>query len=70
MLATKRQGDALILQPFPLWLFQRGTGEGPKLLLQTLRGEDIDWGMPGWGVEKSIKDESKDMFSRKRKVDR
>ena len=41
---VRSREDALILRPFPLWLFQRGTGEGPKLLLQTLRGEDIDWG--------------------------
>ena len=40
---VRSRDDALILRPFPLWLFQRGTGEGPKLLLQTLRGEDIDW---------------------------
>ncbi|CAE7372587.1 pfh1, partial [Symbiodinium sp. CCMP2456] len=35
--------DLLILRPFPLWLFQRGTTEGPTLLLRKLRGEDIDW---------------------------
>ena len=35
--------DCLILRPFPQWLFQRGMNEGPSLLLQTLRGESIDW---------------------------
>ena len=35
--------DCLILRPFPEWLFQRGMNEGPSLLLQTLRGESIDW---------------------------
>ena len=34
--------DCLILRPFPLWLFQRGVPDGPKLLLQKLRGEDVD----------------------------
>lgn len=34
--------DCLILRSFPLWLFQRGIPDGPKLLLQTLRGEDVD----------------------------
>ena len=40
---VRSRDDALILRPFPLWLFQPGTGEGPKLLLQVLRGKDIDW---------------------------
>ena len=35
--------DCLILRPFPQWLFKRGMNEGPSLLLQTLRGESIDW---------------------------
>ena len=35
--------DCLILRPFPRWLFNRGVSEGPKLLLQKLRGEPIDW---------------------------
>ena len=35
--------DCLILRPFPEWLFQRGMNEGPSLLLQTLRGESVDW---------------------------
>ena len=35
--------DCLILRSFPQWLFQRGMNEGPSLLLQTLRGESIDW---------------------------
>ena len=34
--------DCLILRPFPLWLFQRGVSDGPKLLLQKLRGEEVD----------------------------
>ena len=40
---VKRRDDALILRPFPLWLYQRGASEGPTLLLQRLRGEEIDW---------------------------
>ena len=35
--------DVLILRPFPLWLFQRGAPDGIKLLLQTLRGQKVDW---------------------------
>ena len=35
--------DFLILRPFPQWLYQRGAPEGPKLLLDTLRGENVDW---------------------------
>ncbi|CAE7640649.1 pfh1 [Symbiodinium microadriaticum] len=35
--------DVLIMRPFPLWLFQRGAAEGPKLLLESLRGQEIDW---------------------------
>ena len=35
--------DCLILRPFPRWLFNRGASDGPGLLLQTLRGEHIDW---------------------------
>eukprot|EP00971_Amphidinium_carterae_P096957 1919416-Amphidinium_carterae.1 len=33
----------LILRPFPRWLFNRGAPDGPRLLLQTLRGEKVDW---------------------------
>ena len=40
---VRSRHDALILRPFPLWLFQRGTVEGPQLLLRVLRGEEIDW---------------------------
>ena len=40
---VRSRHDALILRPFPLWLFQRGAVEGPQLLLKTLRGEEIDW---------------------------
>ena len=39
---VRSRHDCLILRPFPLWLFQRGMPDGPKLLLQKLRGEDID----------------------------
>ena len=35
--------DCLFLRPFPLWLFQRGVSDGPHLLLQSLRGEEVDW---------------------------
>ncbi|CAL1131003.1 unnamed protein product [Cladocopium goreaui] len=35
--------DFLILRPFPLWLYQRGAPEGPALMLQILRGEEVDW---------------------------
>ena len=40
---VRSREDALILRPFPLWLFQRGAVEGPQLLLRVLRGEEIDW---------------------------
>ena len=40
---VRSRHDALILRPFPLWLFQRGAVEGPQLLLKALRGEEIDW---------------------------
>ena len=40
---VRSRHDALILRPFPLWLFQRGAVEGPQLLLKTLRGEETDW---------------------------
>ena len=40
---VRSRHDALILRPFPLWLFQRGAVEGPQLLLRVLRGEEIDW---------------------------
>ena len=39
---VRSREDCLILRPFPLWLFQRGVPDGPKLLLQKLRGEDVD----------------------------
>ena len=39
---VRSRHDCLILRPFPLWLFQRGISDGPKLLLQKLRGEDVD----------------------------
>jgi hypothetical protein len=36
--------DVLIMRPFSQFLFQRGLVlEGPDLLLQKLRGEEIDW---------------------------
>ena len=40
---VRSRHDALILRPFPLWLFQRGAVEGPQLLLRVLRGEEIAW---------------------------
>ena len=40
---VRNRHDCLILRPFPLWLFTRGVSDGPGLLLQTLRGERIDW---------------------------
>ena len=39
---VRSRHDCLILRPFPLWLFQRGMPDGPKLLLQKLRGEEVD----------------------------
>ena len=41
--AMRSRYDVLIMRPFPLWLFQRGAAEGPKLLLASLRGQEIDW---------------------------
>ena len=35
---VRSRHDCLILRPFPLWPFQRGMPDGPKLLLQKLRG--------------------------------
>ena len=40
---VRSREDVLILRPFPLWLYQRGQADGPSLLLQTLRGEEVDW---------------------------
>lgn len=40
---VRSREDVLILRPFPLWLYQRGHADGPSLLLQTLRGEEVDW---------------------------
>ncbi|CAE7821594.1 pfh1, partial [Symbiodinium necroappetens] len=40
---VRSRHDVLIMRPFPLWLFQRGAAEGPKLLLESLRGQEIDW---------------------------
>ena len=42
---VRSREDVLILRPFPDWLFKRGTAEGPKLLLEKLRGDRIDWGV-------------------------
>ena len=39
---VRSREDCLILRPFPLWLFQRGVSDGPRLLLQKLRGEEVD----------------------------
>ena len=51
---VRSRHDCLILRPFEHWLFNRGINEGPQLLLQKLRGEDIDWeaqreGRNPWG---------------------
>eukprot|EP00971_Amphidinium_carterae_P215278 4272379-Amphidinium_carterae.1 len=40
---VRSREDVLILRPFPRWLFNRGAPDGPRLLLQTLRGETVDW---------------------------
>ena len=41
---VRSREDVLIMRPFSQFLFQRGLlSEGPDLLLQKLRGEDIDW---------------------------
>ena len=40
---VRSREDVLILRPFPAWLYQRGAPEGPCMLLQTLRGEEVDW---------------------------
>ena len=39
---TRREG-LLIFRPFQLEPFQKGLAEGTALLLQKLRGEEIDW---------------------------
>ena len=51
---VRSRHDCLILRPFEHWLFNRGINEGPQLLLQKLKGEDIDWeaqreGRKPWG---------------------
>ena len=40
---AKRREDVLIFQPFSRELFLQGEQKGPRLLLQHLRGEHIDW---------------------------
>ena len=40
---VRHREDVLILRPFPRWLFCRGAADGPTLLLQILRGEQVDW---------------------------
>jgi len=40
---VRSREDVLILRPFQRWLFDRGTAEGPKILLEKLRGDRIDW---------------------------
>ena len=37
------QGRLLDPAALPLWLYQRGAPEGPALMLQILRGEEVDW---------------------------
>ncbi len=40
---VRSREDLLIYRPFARHLFTRGDAEGPRLLLQHLRGESIDW---------------------------
>ena len=40
---VKRMEDLLIFRPFDRALFAQGDLEGPNLLLQVLRGENVDW---------------------------
>ncbi|CAJ1367669.1 unnamed protein product, partial [Effrenium voratum] len=40
---VRSREDILILRPFERWLYTRGAPEGPALLLQQLRGEEVDW---------------------------
>ncbi|CAJ1461990.1 unnamed protein product [Effrenium voratum] len=40
---VRSRKDVLILRPFERWLYTRGAPEGPALLLQQLRGEEVDW---------------------------
>ncbi|CAJ1335340.1 unnamed protein product [Effrenium voratum] len=40
---VRSREDVLILRPFERWLYTRGAPEGPALLLQQLRGEEVDW---------------------------
>ena len=40
---VRKKEDMLILRSFPLWLYRRGAPEGPQLLLQKLRGDELDW---------------------------
>ena len=41
--AVQPRPRVLLLHRFLRWLFNRGALEGPRLLLQMLRGEQIDW---------------------------
>ena len=40
---VKKMQDLLIFRPFERSLFDQGDLEGPNLLLQVVRGEDVDW---------------------------
>ena len=41
---VRSREDVLIMRPFSQFLFQRGLlSDGPDLLLQKLRGEEVDW---------------------------
>ncbi|CAJ1413430.1 unnamed protein product, partial [Effrenium voratum] len=40
---VRSREDVLILRPFERWLYTRGAPEGPALLLQQLRGEEVNW---------------------------
>ena len=40
---VRQRGDILIYRPFDVSVFRKGPPSGPTVLLQHLRGEDIDW---------------------------
>ena len=43
MTRVQDRQSLLIYRPFPRKLFDRGIAEGPSILLQLLRGEDVNW---------------------------
>ncbi|CAJ1393587.1 unnamed protein product [Effrenium voratum] len=66
---VRSREDVLILRPFERWLYTRGAPEGPALLLQQLRGEEVDWGAfretkaPSAACEKCKETKTLDYFS-------